>query len=1388
MWHLLSPLVFAVPFITTWDIVSGRELSLWFSAPVSVNVSWGDGATTENVMVSKQYSHLYSSTSTLNISVSGNVTGFVCSDCVGLTSIEQWGDFMIGTDQSGIFAGVTNLLSVVARDVPKIVNNATLERMFAGCTMLNSDIVLNTRGVRSVRGMFQQAEIFNGNVILSDTSSVTDFSNMFESAWKFNRPVYFNTSSATNMYRMFYDTLKGDYFQDFSMWDVRNVTTCLYFCKFCSLPVFPNCATCGTTLVKTSPTKKRVCYCSGNEVERNSSACGREFISTWSVQAQAYSFPFQGVEFDVVWGDGSNDLQVKNPDNTGVVTKTYQSAGVVTIRIRGEFTLRSLYVSDLASMLLGVQQWGGLTFSNTISENMFHNCINLVVTATDQPLITPGASLKGIFRGCFLLNSSFFWDLTGVISLEEAFSECSSMTTNNTISLITPNVTNMRNMFANTNQFNSPVILDTRQVITMEGMFRGAKAFNQNLSSFDTRNVQFMGLMFADTVAFQQDLKFMNTSSVTSMGAMFYRSSYTQPLSLDISNVVSMANMFQESSRTNQPLIFKNPNSLLNTAYMFADSLFNYNVQLNAPNLLTVASMFKNASFFNSSVTLTKTNLKDTTEMFSGATSFNSPLHLDTQSVERMSGMFMNAYAFNQALNFTTSTVISMKQMFENATSFNSLILFDVSAVTDMSQMFTGASRFNQVIVRSFNTSQVISMYRMFDLVDSFTIDLEKWDVSKVENCLSFCQDCGKPNFRCQTCLNPQLMSSKNVSVCECGYNEYLPIRTTTQCVPVPCYSPRFVGLPGECKCARGYTGQVMYGELGFLSGCEMIECPLVGYKIDNGICQCDIGYEGNVHYVGTNVSGCAPIPCPAPAYVRNTNGMCECAPGAKGFAVYNATEVNGCELELPCPPPFYEMQGRECVCSPPATGTPLYNGNTITGCVPPDPQINITNVTVPFSANANTTQVNASGVVVVIQPDPLWGDNGSLSIVIKPVAASTVSQVISINFFEGDQKKNISGLTNPIKFFIPLLPGAATPIQACMKQMPVVVVPACHWFDPVDFTWKTSGCNTSLSTTQVECTCTHLTDFAAVFPRTNPIPLNQILYLSDTNIAAYPDGVLTVGVVLAVFAIVMLAALYRDKREKKREAELKSEKFAKWQKATESQAQITYRTHWCKQFKNGLQLRHTWGSLFFRKSGTTFRSVDRVIVCLFMVLVHMSMSANFHDRNKTLVNKAEITVINILVSLPPGLLLTHLFTHTGEMGFYEKWRLNKGITKTLKHRCLRYRFSERWRVVWYGMVLVSVMGMIVYILSIALMFDQNPEYYCRGKTTESWIVDFIIPYAISVCVVEPVKIALLLTSRGVWRDLRTKARLQKESTVNVSLESSSGTEIQTMPQAAVRI
>lgn len=108
-----------------------------------------------------------------------------------------------------------------------------------------------------------------------------------------------------------------------------------------------------------------------------------------------------------------------------------------------------------------------------------------------------------------------------------------------------------------------------------------------------------------------------------------------------------------------------------------------------------------------------------------------------TSKVTDMSGLFggrtKEIEEFNGDIShWDTSNVITMERMFTGTRSFNQDIsLWDVSKVINMSEMFFTSKSFNQDI-GSWDVSNVINMKRMFQNTLSFNQDIGSWDVSKV--------------------------------------------------------------------------------------------------------------------------------------------------------------------------------------------------------------------------------------------------------------------------------------------------------------------------------------------------------------------------------------------------------------------------------------------------------------------------------------------------------------------------------------------------------------------------------------------------------------------------------------------------------------------------------
>ena len=90
---------------------------------------------------------------------------------------------------------------------------------------------------------------------------------------------------------------------------------------------------------------------------------------------------------------------------------------------------------------------------------------------------------------------------------------------------------------------------DLSRVTNMEGMFRHAEKFNQNIGNWNVSNVENMGTMFEFAHDFNQDIGDWDVSNVTNMAWMFARATaFNQDISgWDVRGVTNMSNMFHEN-------------------------------------------------------------------------------------------------------------------------------------------------------------------------------------------------------------------------------------------------------------------------------------------------------------------------------------------------------------------------------------------------------------------------------------------------------------------------------------------------------------------------------------------------------------------------------------------------------------------------------------------------------------------------------------------------------------------------------------------------------------------------------------------------------------------------------------------------------------------------
>ncbi len=399
-------------------------------------------------------------------------------------------------------------------------------------------------------------------------------------------------------------------------------------------------------------------------------------------------------DFIVDWGDGSTDHITDA--NQGEALHTYAMAGTYDVFITGQCYGVTFQFRDPLKVL-NISNWGNIRLTQGTAGLMFSGCANLTITATDV------------------------LDLTGVTSFNQAFLNCSALTTvPKMYQWQTGNITTFAGCFTNCTLFNTPLDgWDLHSAVNLSSMFLRAIAFNQSLNSWDVSHVTNFSNMFGSTAGqpsqlFNGDISSWDVSSGQNFSQMFAR---CVNFNVDIGGWIT-------SAATNMSSMFARCSS-------FNKSLGTWNVQ----NVTNMSGLFSFCTVYNQSVnTWSTTSLINTSSMFSNCPAYNQPMDaFHFGLVTNASGMFSGASSFNQDISgWSTNNCQNFSLFLLNATSFNShLNGWGVGACSDFNNMFNGATSFNKPLsLWNINPAQNPDMSQMFMNATSFDQDISAWDVS----------------------------------------------------------------------------------------------------------------------------------------------------------------------------------------------------------------------------------------------------------------------------------------------------------------------------------------------------------------------------------------------------------------------------------------------------------------------------------------------------------------------------------------------------------------------------------------------------------------------------------------------------------------------------------
>ena len=716
-------------------------------------VDWGDGSSSTITAYNQpEITHLYASTGTYTLQITGTLTGWVFNgsgDKLKILNINSWGDLVLGdAGETGFFYGCSNLTISASAGDPLRPGTTTLALCFQECTSLNSTNVAtwdvsavtdlsfmfygcsvfnvdlsswNTSNVTTTSNMFFHCDAFNNGVLTNaggvpltwDTGNLLDASNMFTSCAAFNQQVEFSDVSAlTTAYSMFAGcTLfnNGDIANVSSkplVWDVAALQSTVYMLSACSAFNQPLTFTNTNNIISMAGML-------------SSSNLFKQDVSAWTITSCGYLNGFYS-------GDLNNPDSTANQDNYDALLLAWSAQTVQSgLTFDMGTTQYSTGAAAARAVLTDTYGWtindGGMAPSTTLFSI---NTANISTGSSDDqsfalPLVAAGTYNFEVAWGdgssstitaynqpevvhLYAATGTYTLQITGTItgwSFNAGGDKLKVLNISKWGPLVIGAAGETGCFSGCSNLTISPGVLAgspvTPDTTSLFACFVDCTSLNStNVSTWDVSTVQDISYMFRNCSSFNVDMSSWDTSAVESMINTFER--------------CSSFNNGDPSNAGAVPFTW-NTNAVIDMSNMFIYcTAFNQTITLvGAVGPVDMTNMLEGCSIFNNGDTL------------------NAGLHAFTlPPVTSVAYLFLNCPVFNQTIVFgDTALLANVVSMCEGATLFNNGAVGNVGGI-DMDfggasnilfadAIFTSCTSFNQTVTFG-NTNTITGMSLMF--------------------------------------------------------------------------------------------------------------------------------------------------------------------------------------------------------------------------------------------------------------------------------------------------------------------------------------------------------------------------------------------------------------------------------------------------------------------------------------------------------------------------------------------------------------------------------------------------------------------------------------------------------------------------------------------------